>query len=497
MLSFAIRRSIISSHTKYNGSLSVNWRHQITNVPVRWIRNIGDCYRTLGIAENASSTDIRKAYIGLSKKYHPDKNNGKMGDKFKQIQDAYNQLQDMNSKTPQSDYNSSHNKNNKNNNKNNNTSHNTGSSKYYSYNYYPPNSSNSNRFGFINKYKLKMQHYHQNFKQGSYNHILKYIGIAIIAICGGTILLWWYYGSYSYVCLNMKYYWLNLKLPFYRMIGKFNGTTMYNVGECYEQIYNIIRDNIEREKGGYSRDKWEEGNGLEYFTPMVDWFNMACDNGNVNAMLHLADVYKEKDRRYSMINYLQMAVAKNNSIAMNKLGDYYYDRYKTDYSVPADTVENLIKYYEMAIEHNNINAMTSLGDYYYYVKDFANYTKYYTMAVEHDNVEAMSSLGNYYYHEKYDYELGLKYYEMASDKKHAKSMRELGHHYKNNKDYEKMLHYYSLAIKYDDIDSMIALGDYYKEQKNRPYMLSYYDMAQKAGSSVANDRLNEYYGVHR
>jgi DnaJ-class molecular chaperone len=50
-------------------------------------------YDILGVNKNASQDDIKKAYRSLSKKYHPDKNNGD-DSKFKEINEAYDTLGD-------------------------------------------------------------------------------------------------------------------------------------------------------------------------------------------------------------------------------------------------------------------------------------------------------------------------------------------------------------------------------------------------------------------
>ena len=55
-----------------------------------------DYYYILGIKQNASSEDIKKAYRKLSLKFHPDKNDGDdfFTERFKEIQEAYEMLID-------------------------------------------------------------------------------------------------------------------------------------------------------------------------------------------------------------------------------------------------------------------------------------------------------------------------------------------------------------------------------------------------------------------
>ena len=58
---------------------------------------MSDPYRVLGVSEDASMDEIKKAYRTLSRKYHPDANinnpNKKEAEeKFKQVQAAYNQI---------------------------------------------------------------------------------------------------------------------------------------------------------------------------------------------------------------------------------------------------------------------------------------------------------------------------------------------------------------------------------------------------------------------
>lgn len=58
-----------------------------------------DPYAVLGIGRNATDEEVKKAYRGLSRKYHPDANvnnpnKDKAEEKFKEIQQAYQQIMD-------------------------------------------------------------------------------------------------------------------------------------------------------------------------------------------------------------------------------------------------------------------------------------------------------------------------------------------------------------------------------------------------------------------
>lgn len=58
---------------------------------------VKDYYKVLGIARTASGKEIKKAYLDLVRKYHPDINpdNEKVIDKFNEINEAYNNLGDL------------------------------------------------------------------------------------------------------------------------------------------------------------------------------------------------------------------------------------------------------------------------------------------------------------------------------------------------------------------------------------------------------------------
>jgi len=58
-----------------------------------------DYYAILGISENAGEEAVKKAFRKLALKYHPDRNPGNekwAGERFKEINEAYGVLGDMN-----------------------------------------------------------------------------------------------------------------------------------------------------------------------------------------------------------------------------------------------------------------------------------------------------------------------------------------------------------------------------------------------------------------
>jgi curved DNA-binding protein len=61
---------------------------------------MADNYKTLGVAKTASESEIRRAYRGLARKYHPDLNPGdkKAEARFKEINEAYEVLSNTDSR---------------------------------------------------------------------------------------------------------------------------------------------------------------------------------------------------------------------------------------------------------------------------------------------------------------------------------------------------------------------------------------------------------------
>ena len=63
-----------------------------------------DYYKILGLSQDATDEEIKKAYHKLAKKYHPDENNNEESETFKLINEAYRVLSNKESR---SNYNSS------------------------------------------------------------------------------------------------------------------------------------------------------------------------------------------------------------------------------------------------------------------------------------------------------------------------------------------------------------------------------------------------------
>lgn len=63
-----------------------------------------DYYKILGLDQNSTEKQIKEAYFKLAKKHHPDLNNGKTTEMFKEMTNAYDILSDKNKKKQYDEY---------------------------------------------------------------------------------------------------------------------------------------------------------------------------------------------------------------------------------------------------------------------------------------------------------------------------------------------------------------------------------------------------------
>lgn len=64
-------------------------------------------YDILGVSRNANPKQIKEAYYKLAMKHHPDKNQGKLTQQFREIKEAYDVLSNESSRMQYNSTNSS------------------------------------------------------------------------------------------------------------------------------------------------------------------------------------------------------------------------------------------------------------------------------------------------------------------------------------------------------------------------------------------------------
>jgi tetratricopeptide (TPR) repeat protein len=195
---------------------------------------------------------------------------------------------------------------------------------------------------------------------------------------------------------------------------------------------------------------------------------------NIILKLLTMEEYITKEIRKDNISYIKI----KNQDSLTKI--YNLFKYKI-FTEPTNEIEYLYygvyykivkdyglmkKYYLMAIDKkNDSNAMNNLGNYYKKVeKDYGLMKKYYLMAISQNNSFAMNNLG-YYYENVKDYGLMKKYYLMAIDQNHSNAIDNLKIYYKNNENDHSFVELYKyeqfLGLFNERFNSDINLSQQY------------------------------------
>jgi TPR repeat protein len=239
---------------------------------------------------------------------------------------------------------------------------------------------------------------------------------------------------------------------------------------------------------------------LASYNKAAQCYSKAAENGNVEAMLQLARLYRDtlKDVRQAEKYYLK-AVGKDDLNAMLSLGNLYYHTFH-DYPKAE-------QYYIMTVkEGRKRSKMLTSGTFSLHVlkkflgaaskgkgeheqpqqHDVSGVKSQYLGVVKHISAEAMCLLGNLYAHKQQDAQKAQQYYIAAIKAGHREAIIQLGmmYHYMVQ-DYKKAAKYYMLALKRgDEINAAVNLGALYQnELKDYNQAKKYYALAAKKGDA--------------
>lgn len=220
-----------------------------------------------------------------------------------------------------------------------------------------------------------------------------------------------------------------------------------------------------------------------------------CGAQNIQNMIPVCDscyasnIYKtiaKKQHKRGSLSSLGLINNESNTLTNNEItlkGDYYKEQ--KDY-------ENMKIYYDLAIEKNDNVAMYKLGLYYEEQKDFNNMRKYYLMAIENNNYDAAYHMG-IFYKEKHDFASMKKFLLMATNGKHPKASEELGYFYYYHKNYTLAKKYFISSLEMCNDGALYGLALCHKDQDDNENMLKYFNMAADKGISEAKYELGKYY----
>lgn len=223
----------------------------------------------------------------------------------------------------------------------------------------------------------------------------------------------------------------------------------------------------------------------------IMYYDKSCLLGDFESMIQMCNYFKKNKNMSLMESYFSYTHKNdkekfknnnNNSTSLFYIGLYYY-------IYESDNYEKIKKYFLIAIDNGDLTSNYYLGLCYKKMKDFENMEKHLIIAATENINEAIRELTEYYKTtnnngdmEKYlimlihnnekQYELIKNYNESIKYdygiEKYNDDIYELAKYYKKNKCYDDMIKYYIMAINKGHIRSVHELSWYY-DSKNIMY----------------------------
>lgn len=207
----------------------------------------------------------------------------------------------------------------------------------------------------------------------------------------------------------------------------------------------------------------------------IQWFLLAADNGNGEAMYALYQFYL-KDYTKAAYQHLKRSAKAGYLIAQRILGEYYIEGNEFIGKNPKKAFE----WTEKAAQQADAIAQTTLGDMYfdgfYVEKNFGQAVKFYQAAALQNYSTAYYRLSYMYYHglaAPCDYKKVIDFAQKAVDGGNKEASIFLGNIYyyglSTEKDYKKAFDYYTeaAAIQFFDAEYMLGImylkGQYVKQ----------------------------------
>ncbi len=216
---------------------------------------------------------------------------------------------------------------------------------------------------------------------------------------------------------------------------------------------------------------------LSHQKQAASYFMQAAKLGNVEAMLHLGQLYDEHFRDYEKAGkFYSMAAGRGHTDAMLNLGNLYCYTLRDYHSAK--------KYYLMVVQAGKERSKVLSSEHFslkylknylvtaikgdvkhpedYQVENFPGAQKNYLQAMQKTAAEAMFQLGNLHRHHLKDLKKAGGFYRMAAGNGHIESMVQLGDlYYEHQQDYKRAAYYYHMAAKEGDPAALVNLGFLY------------------------------------